>query len=420
MIKNNGNNHEKAINTIIKKLKGHKLSYKEIYNLMDEISHNRLNTVLKTYFVAAGFKDGYDSQELYYLTKAMAETGTLLSFDGIVADKHSIGGLPGTRATMIVVPIIASAGFTIPKTSSRAITSPAGTADVMEVLAKVNFTPDHIYKIVSETNGCITWNGHLGIAPADDILIQVEKPLSFESFDKLIVSIMAKKVAVSANHLVIDMPIGPNMKIQYKSDAQKVAKKFKELGNKFGMHIIVDINEPKQPSGNGIGPYLEAIDVMKVLEQTKDRPIELEERSLSLASQLLDLCFKTKNIPLSGVVEAKRILTSGKALDKFREILQAQYGNPDITSTKMKMKSAPFEILSVESGKIVSVNISSINSVAKILGAPSDVYAGIYMNKRINDNVKKNESLMSLYSSNEHKLQEAKETLNRFPIYNIS
>ena len=249
MNKNNDNNHEKAIETIIKKLKGHKLSYEEIYNLMDEISNNRLNTVLKTYFVAAGFKDGYDSQELYYLTKAMAETGTLLNFDGIVADKHSIGGLPGTRATMIVVPIIASAGFTIPKTSSRAITSPAGTADVMEVLAKVNFTPDHIYKIINETSGCITWNGHLGIAPADDILIQVEKPLSFESFDKLIVSIMAKKVAVSANHLVIDMPIGPNMKIQYKSDAQKVAKKIKELGKKFGMHIIVDINEPKQPSG---------------------------------------------------------------------------------------------------------------------------------------------------------------------------
>jgi putative thymidine phosphorylase len=343
-----------------------------------------------------------------------------LNFDGIVADKHSIGGLPGTRATMIVVPIIASAGFTIPKTSSRAITSPAGTADVMEVLAKVNFTPDHIYKIINETSGCITWNGHLGIAPADDILIQVEKPLSFESFDKLIVSIMAKKVAVSANHLVIDMPIGPNMKIQYKSDAQKVAKKFKELGKKFGMHIIVDINEPKQPSGNGIGPYLEAIDVMKVLEQTKDRPMELEERSISLASQLLDLCYKTKNIPLSGITEAKRILTNGKALDKFREILKAQYGNPDITSTKMKMKSTPFEILSLESGKIVSVNISRINSVAKILGAPSDIYAGIYMNKRLNDNVKKNESLMSLYSSNEHKLQEAKETLNRFPIYNIS
>ena len=157
---------------------------------MDEIAKERLGDVLTTYFVAAGFKDGFSSDELYYLTKAMVETGTVLDFKGIVADKHSIGGVAGTRTTMIVVPIVTAVGFLMPKTSSRAITSPAGTADVMEILAKVNFTPEQIKKIVNDVGGCIVWGGHLGIAPADDVIIRIEEPLSFESFDKIIVSIM--------------------------------------------------------------------------------------------------------------------------------------------------------------------------------------------------------------------------------------
>src|SRR3990167_6184860 len=130
-------------------------------------------------------------QEIFYLTKAMADTGQKLNLKGTVADKHSTGGLAGTRTTMILVPIVASAGFKIPKNSSRAITTPAGTADTMEVLAPVTFSPRDIERIVNKVGGCIVWGGHLGLAPADDIIIQVEEPLAFESFDKIIVSIMA-------------------------------------------------------------------------------------------------------------------------------------------------------------------------------------------------------------------------------------
>lgn len=218
-----------AIKVIQKKLLGKRLNYREVYTLMDEIAHERISDVLTTYFVAASFKEGFSPDELYYLTKAMVETGTKLDFKGIVADKHSTGGVAGTRTTMILVPIIASAGFLIPKTSSRAITSPAGTADVMEVLASVTFTPEKIRKIVTKTGGCIVWGGKLGIAPADDVIIDVEEELSFESFDKIIVSIMAKKVAVSTNHLVLDIPVGPTMKIQHPADGEKVAAKFQSL-----------------------------------------------------------------------------------------------------------------------------------------------------------------------------------------------
>src|SRR3989344_3073600 len=215
----NNENQLNAIKSIQRKLVGKKLTYREIYILMDEIVHHRLSEVLTAYFVASSFKEGYTPEELLFLTKALVETGNKLHFDGIVADKHSTGGVAGTRTTMIVVPIIAAAGIKIPKISSRAITTPAGTADTMEVLAKVNFTPKEVTKIVEKVGGCIAWNDALNIAPADDIIIKVEEPLSFESFDKIIISIMAKKVAIGATHLILDLPVGKTMKIRHFHDA---------------------------------------------------------------------------------------------------------------------------------------------------------------------------------------------------------
>ena len=229
-----------AIETIKKKLLGKQLSYKEIFNLMDEMSTEKLSPILTTYFVAAGFNEGFTNTELFYLTKAMAETGKKLKFRGIVADKHSTGGLAGTRTTMILVPIIASAGFCIPKNSSRAITTPAGTADTMEVLAPVTLTAEKIKKIVDKIGGCIVWGGHLGIAPADDVIIRVETPLRFESFDKVIVSIMAKKVASGANHLILDIPVGPTLKVHRFKDADVIVKKFSYLARKFEMKLTVE------------------------------------------------------------------------------------------------------------------------------------------------------------------------------------
>src|SRR3989344_626117 len=232
-----------AIKSIQKKLLGKQLTYREIYNLMDEIAHHKLSNILMTYFVASSFKEGYSSEELYHFTKAMVETGNRLHFKGIVADKHSTGGVAGTKTTMIIVPIIAAAGIKIPKISSRAITSPSGTADTMEVLAKVNFTVREVTKIVEKVGGCIAWNDYLKIAPADDIIIKVEEPISFESFDKIIISVIAKKVAVGATHLVLDIPVGKTMKIRHFHDAEKVREKFKKLANKFKIKVIFDVNE---------------------------------------------------------------------------------------------------------------------------------------------------------------------------------
>lgn len=408
-----------AIKSIQKKLLGKKLTYREIYNLMDEIAHHRLSDILITYFVASSFKEGYSPEELYHFTKAMVETGNKLHFTGIVADKHSTGGVSGTRTTMIIVPIIAAAGFKIPKVSSRAITTSAGTSDVMEVIAKVNFTVKEISNIVNKTGGCIAWNGHLGIAPADDILIKVEEPLSFESFDKIIISVMAKKVAVSTTHLVLDIPVGKTMKIRRFRDAEKVANKFRTLGKKFGIKVVCDINETLEPAGRGVGPALEALDVLYVLERKKERPLKLEAKALRLAGKLLDICFEDKKIIKNGEEEARRILESGEALNKFREIVSAQGGNSQISSDNFKIKSHYLQIISKASGKIKEINNYNLNMLAKILGSPIDKFAGIYLLKKLDEFVEKKEPLLKFYASEKYRLKEAEVSLENFPIYEI-
>ena len=228
---------EQAVNAIRKKILGKNLTYKEIYAIMDQISRQRLGEILTTYFAASGYSEGFSNQELYYLTKAMVETGHKLEFKGIIADKHSIGGVPGTRTTPIVVAIVAAAGFKIPKSSSRAITTPDGTADDMEVLAPVELTEKQIYDVVNKTNGCIVWGGSFKIAPADDIIIQVEKPLVFESFDKILVSIMAKKIAFGSNHVVIDLPYGRTVKVHSSERCQHIQSKISFFGKKFKIRI---------------------------------------------------------------------------------------------------------------------------------------------------------------------------------------
>jgi len=408
-----------AIESIQKKLLGKKLSYREIYAVMDEISHEKLSDVLTTYFVASSFKDGYTPQELFYFTKAMVETGNQLKFKGLIADKHSVGGIAGTRTTMIIVPIIAAAGFKIPKISSRAITTPAGTADVMEAVAKVEFTPKEITKIVNEVGGCIAWNGKLGIAPADDIIIRVEEPLAFESFDKIIISVMAKKVAAGTTHLVLDIPIGKTAKIHRFSDGEEVAKKFKNLAERFGIKVACDVNETLEPAGRGIGPILEVRDVLYVLEQKTDRPLRLEAKSVRLAGELLDLCYKEKKIKKNGEDEARKILESGTALTKFQEIVKRQGGVHKITSDSLQLAKNKFDVKSSKSGKIKDINNHNLNTVAKILGAPDDKKAGIYLLKKLDHSVSKNEVVFTLYSEDKYRLKEAEATLRNLPIFKI-
>lgn len=417
-----------ALAAIRKKLVGKKLSYKEIYSIMDQISKERLGSVLTTYFAASGYTKGFSNQELFYLTKAMVETGEKLHFKGIVADKHSIGGIPGTRTSLIVVPIVASAGFKIPKSSSRAITTPGGTADDMETLARVEFSKDEIYEIVKKTNGCIVWGGSFNIAPADDIIIKVEEPLLFESYDKILVSIMAKKVAFGSNHLVIDLPIGPEVKVHRLKDAELFKDKFEYLAKKFDIKIKCLIHKMDEPCGRGIGPTLETREALRVLQQKANRPLDLEVRALNLAGSLLDLCLEDSNKELkqtikkeygNGVGWATHLLHSGIAFEKMKEIIKAQGGNSKVDCEDLKPGKFSFDLLSPKKGVIKRLNIRNVIILAKILGAPVSKRAGIYLWKKTKEKVEAKEIICTFYSENMYNLKEVKDSIKHFPVFLI-
>ena len=257
------------------------------------------------------------------------------------------------------------------------------------------------------------------IAPADDVIIRIEEPLSFESFDKIVISIIAKKVAVGANHLVLDIPVGKTMKIRHFHDADKVREKFKEQARRFKMRVVFDVSETLEPAGRGVGPALEARDVLYVLEQKAKRPIKLEAKALRLAGKLLDLCFADMGIKKSGEDEARRILIEGKAIDKFREIIKAQHGDDQVSSENFKLKSHILEIRSNQSGKIKEINNYNVNTLAKIMGAPSDKYAGLYLLKKLDEFVEKQEPIMQFYSSDKYRLKEAEVSFRNFPVYEI-
>lgn len=414
-----------ALDAIRKKLLGKKLTYREIYAIMDEISRNKFGDVLTTYFAASGYSEGFSNEELYYLTKAMVETGDKLKFKGIVADKHSIGGVPGTRTTFIVVPIVAAAGFKIPKSSSRAITTPGGTADDMEILAPVLLTKEKIYQVVKKTNACIVWGGSVNIAPADDILIQVERPLLFESFDKILVSIMAKKIAFGSNHVVIDLPYGEMVKVHSLKEAEVLKSKFEFLAKKFKIKIRVLIHRTDQPAGRGIGPILETRSALRVLQQKKERPLDLEIRGLNLAANLLELCLEDSPKHHREYIEknygncfgwATEILKSGRAFEKFQEIIKAQGGNPDIDSEFLKPAKNSYEVKATRNCEIKSMNSKNITYIARILGAPDQKKAGIFLDKKISEKIQKGDTIYTLYSENVYNLKEAKDSLKNFPI----
>jgi putative thymidine phosphorylase len=414
-----------ALGAIQKKLVGKTLNYKEIYCIMDQIAKQRLGQVLTTYFAASGYSRGFTNQELYYLTKAMVETGEKLHFKGIVADKHSIGGVPGTRTTLIVVPIIAAAGFTIPKSSSRAITT-SGTADDMEVLSPVILSKEKILKIVKKIKACIVWGGNFNIAPADDIIINVEKPLMFESFDKIIISIMAKKIAFGSTHVVIDVPYGSTLKVTHLKDAEILKEKFEYIANKFNIKIRVLIHRTDQPIGRGIGPALETRDALKVLEQAADRPFDLEVRSITLAGNLLELCLKDSPKKLQNFVKetygnctgwAMNILKDGLALKKMKEIIYEQGGDQNINSQALLPGKFRHKIIAEKDCIIKNINSKNLTLAVKTLGAPLQKKSGIYLNKKEGEKAAKGDCICTLYSENMYNLKQAEKTLGQFPVF---
>ena len=386
-----------SLKYIKNKLDGKKLTKHEVDEIVRDIIENKLSEIEMSYFAAGVYTQGLTLYESAYLTEAIVASGKQLDIDAYpICDKHSIGGCPGNRTTPIIVSIVAAAGFTIPKTSTRSITSVSGTADTMEIFSPVAHNIDEIKKIIKKTNACMVWGGALELASADDKIIKIERPLSLDPEGFLLASILAKKAAVKATHVLIDIPIGKGTKIESIKKAKRLERKFEQLGKLLGMNTRVIITNGEQPIGNGIGPGLEARDILLVLQNKG--PKDLREKSLNMAGILL----KMVGIK-DGNKKALKILESGQAYKKFKEIIKAQGGNPDITTENIKIGKYKYTCKANNPGRVEYIDNKLLTRVAKLAGAPEDKGSGIYLNVHLKDKVKKDSILFTLYANNQER-----------------
>lgn len=394
----------KSLQFIRNKLSGKKLLAHEIKEIVQDTVDGNLSENEISAFVTSLHIDKLDLDEATNLSKAMVDSGKILKIGKkAIVDKHSIGGVPGDKTTLLVVPIIAAEGLTIPKTSSRAITSVAGTADRAEVLMPVEFTMNKLIQILKKSNGCIVWGGAIDLAPADDIFVKTEFPLHIDPL--LLPSIMSKKKAVGTTHLVVDIPTGRGSKMKTAGEADLLARDIIELGKRLGIHTHCIVTFGDQPIGKTVGPALEAKEALEVIMNKKDVP-DLIDKACNIAGSIFELLGKKKGYSL-----AKKILESGKAEKKLREIIRAQGGNPKIMPEDIPIGRQSHEVRAEKDGEVLWMENRIIVEIGRAAGAPKNRGAGILFDKKLGDKVRKGDLLYTVFAEKEHKLERAKAIL---------
>ena len=387
-----------SMSDIRRKIFGGTLDEDSFRRIVADVTNLNLSNVQLSAFITACAADRMSTDEIVFLTRSMIGVGDRLHWDKpAVFDKHSVGGLPGNRTTPIVVAIAAAAGLTIPKTSSRAITSPAGTADTMETLTNVDLGIDEIRRVVEREGGCLAWGGAVKLSPADDILVRVQRALDIDSEGQMIASVLSKKAAAGSTSVVIDIPVGPTAKVRSREAGESLAKVMSAVGREVGLQIDAVITDGSQPVGRGIGPALEARDVLAVLKNEVYAPEDLAEKSLMLAGRLIGMA--RNGDAGSGYAAARGILESGEAWEKFVRICEAQGGLKQPPTARHR-----FEVKADRSGTVVSINNRKLSRTAKLSGAPGSPAAGILLNIKLDDPVRAGDTLFEVHAEAEGEL----------------
>ncbi|MFX0075181.1 MAG: AMP phosphorylase [Candidatus Hermodarchaeota archaeon] len=395
---------------IQKKIKGNKLSSEEINSIISDTVSGALSRIDLAAFITGASINGMDNEEMTALTYAEARSGEIFNFGPEVYDKHSTGGVPGNKVSLIIVPIVAAAGLTIPKSSTRAITSPSGTADSMEILAPVVFEAEKLKTIVSEQNACIIWGGALDIVPADRILIDIQRPLHMDPISLMIPSILSKKLSMGVKYLALDIPVGIGTKFPTLDSGTLFAHKFKEIAKNVGVEAECALTLAHQPIGHCIGPALEAREALILLKNYSAGPNSLIEKSTALAGILLEMGGKAEKD--KGQTLAKEILRSGQAYEKMKEIIEIQGGDPEISPDQIKLGPHSKEFYAPKSGHITEVNNAIINSIAKAAGCPFSKTAGVEIFKKQGAKVQEGELILKVYSGNTSNLKRVEKIYN--------
>lgn len=406
-----------SIPALHRKIAGERLGQADFRAIVRDIAEHRYSKIELTAFVVASNQGELDREEVYFLTEAMVDAGSRLDWrERTVVDKHCIGGIPGNRTSMLLAPIVAAHGMLCPKTSSRAITSPAGTADTMEVLANVELPMDVLAEIVREHRACLAWGGTAHLAPADDVLISVERPLSIDSPGQMVASILSKKIAAGSTHLVLDIPVGPTAKVRSMPEAQRLRKLFEFVSGRINLAIDVVITDGRQPVGRGIGPVLEARDVMQVLENDPAAPNDLRQKALRLAGRMLE--FDPDVRGGDGFAIARDILDSGRALAKMRAIIQAQ-GARTFQLEQLALGCLHFDIEAERDGVVTGIDNQQLARIARLAGAPKVQGAGVDLFCKLGDTVMVGQPLYRVYADYAADLEFARQACVRASGYQL-
>lgn len=381
-----------SLSHVRSRIYGHALGEPSFHAIIEDIVQGKYSDIYLSAFLTACAARALDHKEVLALTHAMVEVGERLRWPaGIVVDKHCVGGLPGNRTTPIIVAIAASLGLVMPKTSSRAITSPAGTADTMETMAPVELDTTAIRRVVEGEGGCVVWGGAVKLSPADDILIRVERALDLDTEGQLIASVLSKKIAAGSTHLVIDLPVGPTAKVRTPEAAEALSRALARVAETFGLHTRTVLTDGLQPVGRGIGPALEARDVLSVLQCKPDAPADLRQRAIALTSALLELAGAAPQG--GGGPMATHALDTGRAWAKFQRICEAQ-GGMRVPPTSQQQQP----ILAERQGRVHAIDNRRLARLAKLAGAPDDKAAGVDLHVSLGDEVAATQPLCTIHA----------------------
>lgn len=381
-----------SLASVRRRIYGNRLDARAFAEIVGDVAAGRYTEVHLAAFLTASAALPLDDNETADLTRAMVNVGDRMHWNApIVVDKHCVGGLPGNRTTPIVVAIVAANGLVMPKTSSRAITSPAGTADTMETLAPVDLSIETLRRVVDAEGGCIAWGGAVHLSPADDIFVRVERELDVDTEGQLVASVLSKKIAAGSTHVVIDIPVGATAKVRSKAAAEQLAHRLNTVATRFGLAMTCLQTDGSQPVGRGIGPALEAFDVLAVLQNLSNAPDDLRRRAALLAGAALEIGGKAEKN--SGVALALKTLADGRAWSKFEAICEAQGG------LREPPKAAHvYPLIAPRAGRVVHINNRKIARLAKLAGAPESKAAGVHVEVRLGDEIDRGQPLVHVHA----------------------
>ena len=408
---------------IAKKRDRNKLNKEEINYFIENYTNGNITDYQAAALVMAIYINGMNEEETTNLTIAMANSGEILdlsSLGKIVVDKHSTGGV-GDKVTLILAPIIASLGVPVAKMSGRGLGITGGTRDKLESIPgyKTEIEIKDFIKDVKKIG--ISLIGQTGnLAPADKKIYALRDSINCtESIPLIASSIMSKKLASGADKIVIDVTYGSGAFMKTKEDAEKLAETISKIGNGAGKETVCILTGMEEPLGYAIGNTLEIIEVVNCLKG--NMPEDVKEVVLKLGSNMLKLAGISNNIEECEKLILQNI-QNGKAFEKFIELVENQGGDIEYIKDTNKFEKAKYimPVIADKDFKISEINAGKIGNLCVELGAGRikkedsiDYSAGIVLNNKVGEKVKKNDILAYVHSNNEEKCKNSVDEMKK-------